>query len=239
VPALVVPPNAAPAKKKRRFPKRLAVGAGVIAILVIFAVLVNVAANPETTLNLSSSTVAPGASLVITASNAPANQAGEIQISASNTRTFAFQSDSNGDVALTITVPRDIGAGDHLVKMCWAGACHAQATLKVIAAVTTPTPSRGPTPSVSPSPARALVAPATVKVKTGTITVTGRNFTPAANVSVYFSQGQTTTNEKTMPVAPDGSFSVTFTIPSWAVVGSAQIRACDTICAYANISVTA
>jgi serine/threonine-protein kinase len=239
VPALVVPPNAAPAKKKRRFPKRLAVGAGVIAILVIFAVLVNVAANPETTLNLSSSTVAPGASLVITASNAPANQAGEIQISASNTRTFAFQSDSNGDVALTITVPRDIGAGDHLVKMCWAGACHAQATLKVIAAVTTPTPSRGPTPSVTPSPARALVAPATVKVKTGTITVTGRNFTPAANVSVYFTQGQTSTLERTLPAASDGSFAVTFTIPSWAVVGPASVRACDAACAFANVTVTA
>jgi serine/threonine-protein kinase len=239
VPALVVPPDAAPAKKKRRFPTRLAVGAGVIAILVIFAVLVNVAANPETTLNLSSSSVAPGASLVITGSNAPANQAGEIQLTATSTRTFPFQADANGDVAVTIVVPRDIGAGDHLVKMCWAGACHAQATLKVIVAVTTPTPSRGPTPSVTPSPARALVAPATVKVKTGTITVTGRNFTPAANVSVYFTQGQTSTLERNLPAASDGSFAVTFTIPSWAVVGPASVRACDSACAFSSISVTA
>ena len=239
VPALVVPPNVAP-PKKRRFPiKRVAFGLGVIAILLTFAVLVNVAANPEITLNLSSSTVAPGASLVITASNAPANQAGEIQISATNTRTFAFQSDSNGDVALTITVPRDIGAGDHLVKICWAGACHAQATLKVVAAVTTPTPSRGPTPSVTPSPARTIVAPSTVKVKTGTITVTGRSFTPGANVTVYFAQGQTTTVERTLPAGTDGSFSVTFTIPSWAVVGPASVRACDSGCAFANVSVTA
>jgi serine/threonine-protein kinase len=239
VPGLVVPPSAAP-PKRRRFPvKRVAFGIGVIAILLTFAVLVNVAANPETTLNLSSSTVAPGASLVITASNAPANQTGEIQMTATNTRTFAFQSDSNGDVAVTITVPRDIGTGDHLVKLCWAGSCHAQATLKVSAPVTTPTPSRAPTPSVSPSPVRTLVAPATVKVKTGTITVTGRNFTPAANVTVYFMQGQTTTAEKTLPAAADGSFSLTFTIPSWAVVGPASIRACDTACSFSSISVTA
>jgi serine/threonine-protein kinase len=239
VPALIVPPGAAPSKK-RRFPvKRVAFGLGVIAILLTFAILVNVAANPETTLNLSSSTVAPGASLVITASNAPANQAGEIQISANNTRTFAFQSDSNGDIALTITVPRDIGAGDHLVKICWAGSCHAQATLKVTAAVTTQTPSRGPTPSATPSPVRTLVAPATVKVKTGTITVTGRGFTPAANVTVYFTQGQTTTMERTLPAASDGSLSVTFTIPSWAVVGPASVRACDSACAFSSISVTA
>ena len=239
VPALVVPIHAAPVKQ-RRFPKkRVAVGVGVLAILLIFAVLVNVAANPETTLTLSSSTVAAGASLVITASNAPANQAGEIQLSATNTRTFPFQADSNGDVAVTITVPRDIGGGDHLVKLCWAGACHAQATLKVLVPTPAPTPSRSPTPSASPSPTRALVAPSTVKVKTGTITVAGRNFTPGASVTVAFTQGQTTTNEKTLPAAADGSFSVTFTVPPWAVVGPASVRACDTGCAFATVTVTA
>jgi hypothetical protein len=78
-----------------------------------------------------------------------------------------------------------------------------------------------------------------VKVKTGTITVTGRNFTPAANVSVYFTQGQTTTLERTLPAASDGSFAVTFTVPSWAVVGPASVRACDTACVLSSISVTA
>jgi hypothetical protein len=86
---------------------------------------------------------------------------------------------------------------------------------------------------------RTLAAPATVKVKTGTITVTGRGFTPAANVTVYFTQGQTTTMERTLPAAADGSFSVTFTIPSWAVIGPASVRACDSACAFSSISVTA
>jgi hypothetical protein len=32
---------------------------------------------------------------------------------------------------------------------------------------------------------------------------------------------------------------LTFTIPSWAVVGPASIRACDTACSFSSISVTA
>jgi hypothetical protein len=71
------------------------------------------------------------------------------------------------------------------------------------------------------------------------LTVTGRNFTPGANVTVVFVQGQTSTTEKTLPAAADGSFSVTFTVPSWAVVGPAAIRACDSACAFASVSVTA
>jgi serine/threonine protein kinase len=241
VPSLVVPPGAA--RRKRRFPKRIAIGAGVIAIVLIFAVLVNVAANPETTITLSSNNVPPGASLVITANNLPANQVAEIQISALNMRSYPVQADANGDVALTITVPRDIGTGDHLVKICWNGSCPAQTTLKVLAGLASPTPSRSaspsPTASPSPSPARVLAAPPTVKVKTGTMTVTGRNFMPGASVTVVFIQGQTSTTERTLPAAADGSFSVTFTVPSWAVVGPASVRACDTACAFAAVSVTA
>src|ERR1700737_348552 len=78
VPALVVPPGAA--RRKRRFPKRIAIGAGVIVVVLIFAVFVNVAANPEVTLTLSSNNVLPGASIVITANNLPANQVAEIQM---------------------------------------------------------------------------------------------------------------------------------------------------------------
>jgi serine/threonine protein kinase len=240
VPALVVPPGAAP--RKRRFPKRIAIGAAVIVVVLIFAVLVNVAANPETTVTLSSNSVLPGASLVITANNLPANQVAEIQMTALNLRSYPVQATANGDVALTITVPRDIGAGDHLVKICWNGSCPAQATLKVLGGLGTPTPTRSATPSPtaspSPSPARTLAAPATVKVRTGTLTVSGRNFMPGASVTVVFIQGQTSTTERTLPAAPDGSFSLTFTVPSWAVVGPASVRACDTACAFAAVSVT-
>jgi hypothetical protein len=236
-----VPAGAAPPKK--RFPKkRIAFAAAGIAILLGFAVLVNVAANPEVTLTLSSNPVAPGASLVISTSNAPANQGGEFQISANVMRSYSFQADANGDASLTIQVPRDIGAGDHLVKACWNGSCHAQATLKVLGTLATPTPSRStspsPTASPSPTPAHVLEGPATVKVKTGTMTVNGRNFTPRASVTVVFTQGQTSTLEKTLPAAADGTFSVTFTIPAWAVVGPASVRACDTACAFAPVTVT-
>lgn len=243
VPALVLPPAAAPAK--RRFRKRtIALGATVIGILLVFAILVNVAANPETTITLSSTSVVPGESLVIGVSNVPANQAGEIQLW-STLSTYQFQADANGEVSITITVPTDIGVGDHQVKVCWAGTCHAESTLKVLMGIPTPSPSPSAspsaTPSRSPSPApRALaLSSGHIRVKTGTLSVYGQHFTPRAGVAVSFSQGQNTAIVGTTTAGPDGTFLVTFTIPPWAVVGPAAIKGCDTACAYATVPVTA
>ncbi len=243
VPALVLPPAAAPTK--RRFRKRtIALGATVIGILLVFAILVNVAANPETTITLSSTSVVPGESLVIGVSNVPANQAGEIQLW-STLSTYQFQADANGEVSITITVPTDIGVGDHQVKVCWAGTCHAESTLKVLMGIPTPSPSPSAspsaTPSGSPSPApRALaLSSGHIRVKTGTLSVYGQHFTPRAGVAVSFSQGQNTAIVGTTTAGPDGTFLVTFTIPPWAVVGPAAIKGCDTACAYATVPVTA
>jgi hypothetical protein len=243
VPALVVPPAVAPVK--RRFRKRtIALGATVIGILLVFAILVNVAANPETTITLSSTSVVPGESLVIAASNVPANQAGEIQLW-SSLSTYPFQADANGEVSITITVPPDIGVGDHQVKACWGGTCHAQSTLKVLMGIPTPspTPSASPsaTPSRSPSPLpRALaLSSGHIKVKTGTLSVYGQHFTPRAGVSVSFSEGQNTAVVGSTTAGPDGTWLVSFTIPPWAVVGPASIKGCDTACAYATVAVTA
>jgi hypothetical protein len=69
------------------------------------------------------------------------------------------------------------------------------------------------------------------------MTVTGRNFTPKANVVVTFVQGSTRTS-RTTAAGADGTFSVTFTIPSWAVVGPASVSGCDTACAFAPVTVT-
>jgi hypothetical protein len=243
VPALVLPPAAAPTK--RRFRKRtIALGATVIGILLVFAILVNVAANPETTITLSSTSVVPGESLVIGVSNVPANQAGEIQLWRTLS-TYQFQADANGEVSITITVPTDIGVGDHQVKVCWAGTCHAESTLKVLMGIPTPSPSPSAspsaTPSRSPSPApRALaLSSGHIRVKTGTLSVYGQHFTPRAGVAVSFSQGQNTAIVGTTTAGPDGTFLVTFTIPPWAVVGPAAIKGCDTACAYATVPVTA
>jgi len=243
VPALIVPPAAAPAK--RRFRKRtIALGATVIGILLVFAILVNVAANPETTISLSSTSVVPGESLVIGASNVPANQAGEIQLW-SSLSSYPFQADANGEVSITITVPSDIGVGDHQVKVCWGGTCHAQSTLKVLMGIPTPSPSPSASPSATPSrspspqPRALALSSGHIRVKTGTLSVYGQRFTPNAPVTVTFSQGQNSAVVGTTRAGPDGTWLVNFTIPSWAVVGPAAIKGCDTACAYATVPVTA
>ena len=240
VPALVVPAGAA--TPKRRFRKRtIALGASVIVVLLLFAVLVNVAANPETTITLSSASVVPGESLVIGVSNVPANQAGEIQLW-SSLNTYQFTADANGEVSITITVPKDIGVGDHQVKACWGGSCHAQQTLKVLMGIPSPspTPSASPSPTRSPSPApRALaLSSGHIRVTTGTLSVYGQRFTPNAAVTVTFSQGQNSAVVGTTKVGPDGTWLVNFTIPKWAIVGPAAIKGCDTACAYATVAVT-
>jgi hypothetical protein len=211
-------------------------------ILLLFAVLVNVAANPETTITLSSASVVPGESLVIGVSNVPANQAGEIQLW-SSLNTYPFTADANGEVSITIVVPIDIGVGDHQVKACWGGSCHAQQTLKVLMGIPSPspTPSASPSPTRSPSPApRALaLSSGHIKVTTGTLSVYGQRFPPNAAVTVTFSQGQNSAVVGTTKAGPDGTWLVTFTIPKWAVVGPAAIKGCDTACAYATVPVTA
>ncbi len=242
VPALVLPPGAEPAKKRRFRKRTLGLGAAVIGILLAFAILVNVAANPETTITLSSSSVVPGESLVVGVSNVPANQAGEIQLW-SSLSTYPFTADANGEVSITITVPKDIGVGDHQVKACWGGSCHAESTLRVLQGIPSPspTPSASPSPTRSPSPAARALALSSghIRVTSGTLSVYGRNFTPKATVSVTFSQGQNSAVVGTTTVGPDGTWLVTFTIPKWAVVGPAAIKGCDTACAYATVPVTA
>jgi serine/threonine-protein kinase len=235
--AVAQPPPAAPAKRRSRKGAIAILAAAIIVLLLIGAVLVS-AAGRQTTLSLSSDSVVPGASLVVNATNVPANQTGEIQLW-SVLHTFAFRSDANGKVAIDITVPRDIGAGDHLVKVCWAGTCHAQSTLHVIASVATATPTPSPSPTTSPSPAARSLALSSshIRVKTGTLTVAGQHFTPRASVAVSFVQNQTAV-VATTSAGPEGNFLATFTIPSWAVLGPAGIKACDSACANASVSVT-
>jgi serine/threonine-protein kinase len=145
-------------KQKPRRRTRVFVALGVIVALLLLLLFVRAAAFPPTTLTVSPSTVVAGESVVVSADDVPANQVGEIQLW-SVLRTFAFRASANGQVGLTITVPRDIGFGDHLVKICWGNTCHAQQTLHVVSrlALVTPTlsgaasnPSPGGSSSATP-----------------------------------------------------------------------------------------
>ncbi len=132
------------AKKKSRKGLFAAIAAAVLVVLLILGVLLVAAARP--TLSLSASTVRAGDTVVVNASHLPANQNGEIQL-LSTVHAFPFHANASGDVSVPILVPRNIGAGDHTVKLCWNASCRASVTLHVIEPVT---PSPGSTPSTAP-----------------------------------------------------------------------------------------
>jgi hypothetical protein len=253
--AMPFPAAAQPvAKKKSRKRLYAAVVAGVLVVLLILGVLLIAAARPS--LSLSASTVTAGDTVVVNASHLPANQNGEIQL-LSTVHTFPFHADSNGNVSVPIVVPRNIGAGDHTVKICWGSSCRASATIHVIepVAFATPSPGTTPTPSASPSsrptasqtppsspPARSLaLSSGHITRLTGTMSVKGFNYSPSKSVVVTFIQSPATNqNVATAVVGADGTFLTSYKIPTTAVLGPASIRACDVNgCALASMSVTA
>ncbi|HEX9547566.1 MAG TPA: protein kinase, partial [Acidimicrobiales bacterium] len=148
-------PTAEPVAKKKS--KRLyAIIAGAAILLLVLSSVVLIAALRTPTLSLSASTVTAGESVVANATNVPANQNGEIQLH-SALHVFTFHADSNGHVSLPIVVPRNIGAGNHTVTICWASRCRNSVTLHVIepgVALASPTPGTTPgaTPGASPTP---------------------------------------------------------------------------------------
>ena len=146
------PVAAAVAEKKPHRRRRTFIAVGVIVALLLLLLFVRAATSRSTTLSLSPNTVVAGESVVVSADNVPANQVGEIQL-LSTLRTYSFRANASGQVGVTITVPRDIGFGDHLVKICWSSTCHAQQTLHVVSrvALASPTPIANTTPGATPS----------------------------------------------------------------------------------------
>jgi hypothetical protein len=152
--AVAVAPSAntvkAPAKSRRRL---YAILAAVVLLLLLISSIGLIIAAGTPTLSLSSTTVSPGDTLVVTAAHVPKNQAGEIQL-LSRLTTYGFRADVNGNVSREILVPNETVIGDHLVKICWSGTCHAQATLHVVpfgaVVIASPTPGASPRPGVTP-----------------------------------------------------------------------------------------
>jgi serine/threonine-protein kinase len=148
--AIPWPAPAEPVAKPRSRRRLIAAGvAAALVLLLIVGVVWFAATRATPTLSLSASTVAAGDSVVVTATHVPANQNGTIQLF-SAVRSFPFRADAHGDVSTDITVPRDTGAGDHIVRICWVSSCHASATLHVVEPGTLGTPSPGTTPPTTP-----------------------------------------------------------------------------------------
>src|SRR6266849_2074442 len=230
--------TAAPQKRGPRMGLRLLIAAGLIVALLLVLVIVWAAAFTPPTLALSSYTVVAGDTVVVTADRVPANQQGEIQLF-SQPHTFGFRADGSGHVAVDILVPRDIGAGDHLVKICWNGTCHAQQTLTVIARVVQATPSGVATPTATahstPTPT-ATVSPTPAPYLTTDSISTSKGFT----LVMHFFGGGTwgvnvidVTTGKAYPAGianvPSGStyYAPHFSTPSGvAATNRAYISAC-------------
>jgi serine/threonine-protein kinase len=156
--ATVAIPWPAPAEPvaRRQSRRRLiaAVAAAALVLLLIGGVIWYSATRATVTLSLSASTATAGESVVVTAGHVPADQYGTIQL-LSAIHDFPFRADAKGNVSTEITIPRDIGAGDHTVRICWASSCHASATLHVLepgATAPTTTPGQSPAPTGSPRP---------------------------------------------------------------------------------------
>jgi tRNA A-37 threonylcarbamoyl transferase component Bud32 len=232
VPAVGGAPLVAPRRKSHRL-RNASIGCAGLLLLLILSVIGYAATHPQPTMALSSTTIQAGDRLVVSASHLPANQGGEVEL-LSQVRSFPFRADAHGNVTVELTVPRDIGAGDHVVKVCWSGACHNSTTLHVTApALTSPTPSSSPNASPSPSrtPSLSSIRLSSNTVKVGTpVTVTGKDFDTSKPVMIAMVQDKVV---KTLvnPVYPhsDGTFTVTVTIPSGINPGSAEIYACSYI----------
>ena len=156
VPGVAVPAAtpAVPVTKKSHKRRNALVAAGIVLALLLVAFLGNAILHPKPTLALSSTTVFPGDHLVVTVQHLSPKQAGELQM-LSQLHVFPFRADSNGNASVEVTVPTNIGLGDHIVRACWSSACPLQATLHVVALaaiVTSPTPTGSPTTGASPSP---------------------------------------------------------------------------------------
>ena len=154
-------------------PSLMIAGAAILVLVLLLALGVCAAVAAQTpTLSISPSTVVAGGRVLVTASNVPANQVGEIQLH-SQTYRFPFKAGASGAVSREIVVPEEIALGDHTVQLCWNSTCRAHQTLHVVARGTVlpapvaspsaapsattsatpgPTPTSNPTPGSSPRP---------------------------------------------------------------------------------------
>jgi len=140
-------PPPVPVPKSHRGRNTILIAAGLVVLLII-GIAGYLSALPTPVLSLTPSTVVAGNAILVTASNLPANQTGEIRLH-SQIRVFSFRADSFGNVRQYVNVPADAGIGGHTIQLCWASVCHLTATLQVLEPVAAVSPS--PTPPASPT----------------------------------------------------------------------------------------
>jgi len=253
-PVVLAYPSPPPPLAKKKSRKGLF--AGVAGVMVLILALVGLGIyeylNQPLQLTVTPSTVVAGDSILVTASHLPANQAGEIQVW-SQRRIVPFHAGPGGNVVVQVSIPRDLEVGEHLVMICWNGACHSQQKLQVLAPVALPTPiapaSPSPAASSSPSPSPIATPAASLSIsKTSvpmysTIYLSGVHFSSsrAVTIALFDPASSTLTLESWSAVTTSGGgFGRTITLPATALAGNARITACDSdrVCATAYLKVT-
>ena len=241
------PPPAAARVKRRSHKGLITLVAGLVILLVAAAALLAyVTAQRQPVLTLSSTNVAPGDNIVVSASRLPSHQSGELELY-SQVFVFPFTADGSGQATVNLRIPLDVAGGDHVIKVCWAGACHGQVALFVTASPASPTPyfipSPSPTPSQTasrtPTPGVPTLALSSGNVRRiNSLSVYGLHFPPGETANVTFVQGALIGAAHTAPIGAQGTFQVSINIPSAAKTGPAYVRACaGTVCAYATFTV--
>jgi serine/threonine protein kinase len=158
----LVPP-AVPAAKENRTGIWIALAAALgIAVLAVL-LLVNKPASappapPNAALSISRSAVTQGATLVVSGTHLPANQAGTIELQSRPQEIGTFTADPSGSFSVSVTVPGSTSQGDHVISACWDNACPLHSTLTILAMAPSPSPSQSPSPTPTPSPSATVRA---------------------------------------------------------------------------------
>jgi len=140
-----------PKRKRRR--ALVWIGAAALVILLLLSVTAAFIVGRAPRIDVSPNIAARGDLVHITATNVPANQAGELQVH-SIIHTFVFRAGSDGTVDEHVRIPFDIELGYHRIDLCWDRACRASTQLKVVSGgVAEVSPGASPTPPGSPSSA--------------------------------------------------------------------------------------
>jgi protein kinase-like protein len=224
------PPVTAPLRS--HMVRNALIAAGIIVLLAVITFVGYAATHPQPTMSLSSSTIQAGDRIVVSATHLPANQVGDVELF-SPVRTYPFRADAGGNVSVEVAVPSNIGAGDHIVKVCWAGSCPNSMTLHVTSPISlaspTPSPLHSPTPSPSHTPAQPTIrlGSSTVKIG-GSENISGKDFDPSKSASIAIVQNGKVhmLTSSPVPVRSDGTFVTTVVIPSSVSPGVAEIYAC-------------
>lgn len=253
--AAVAYPSPPPSKAKRKSRRgliTLALAAVLLILILAVGTIGYFAARQAPSIAVSPSTVVAGDTVLVTAKNLPANQAGEIRLHSELVR-FPFRADRTGAVSGEILIPFDSGVGDHLVELCWASRCYVSAILYVLqpggstspspgeSPSTTPTPSATTAPSRSPSPApRPTPTPKVTPTPNPSITLVSVSVLKGTTVTFhYFYAGAATVyvwqngsfhppGGKGVSVTPGASTTVTFPTPPGVLpaLGAAYVKAC-------------